>query len=120
MGQAIAWFTSQGMTVSLPLTDSQDYDLVVGQSGESLQRVQIKTTNQVTPSGAYKAQFLVCGGNRSGTGVKKYLTNSPDIDVFLVITGESKGYLIPRKDIEGRSNLNLSGPNNLGEQYRLW
>ena len=29
LGRAIAYFTSEGFTVCLPLTDNQDYDLVV-------------------------------------------------------------------------------------------
>ena len=28
IGAAIAWFTVHGYTVSIPLTDSQDYDLI--------------------------------------------------------------------------------------------
>lgn len=29
LGVAIGWFTTHGYTMSVPLTDSQDYDLIV-------------------------------------------------------------------------------------------
>ena len=41
LGQAIGYFTSLGFTVSVPLTDSQEYDLIVD-NGFSLNRVQVK------------------------------------------------------------------------------
>jgi HJR/Mrr/RecB family endonuclease len=44
LGQAIAWFTRNSYTVSLPLTDSQDYDLIVDKDNV-LYRVQVKTTS---------------------------------------------------------------------------
>ena len=43
LAYAIAYYASQGFTVSFPLTASQDYDLVVD-NGRKLQRVQVKTT----------------------------------------------------------------------------
>ena len=43
LGMSIGWFASQGYTVSLPLTDSQDYDLVVEIEGV-LRKVQVKTS----------------------------------------------------------------------------
>lgn len=39
---AIAYFCSNGYTVSIPISDSQPYDLVIEKSG-ILQRVQVKT-----------------------------------------------------------------------------
>ena len=42
LGQAIAYFTSQGYDVSLPLTDSADWDLIV-EMESGLKRVQVKT-----------------------------------------------------------------------------
>lgn len=61
LGLAIGWFTSQGHTVCVPLTDSQDYDLVVDIDGK-LQKVQVKTTTYKAPSGAYSVGLSVKGG----------------------------------------------------------
>lgn len=50
LGAAIGWFTSKGYTVCIPLTDSQDYDLVVETKGK-LEKVQVKTTSSTKENG---------------------------------------------------------------------
>ena len=44
LGIAIAYYVSKGYTVSIPLNDTQDYDLIVDKNGY-LKRVQVKSTN---------------------------------------------------------------------------
>ena len=41
LGMAIAYFSTKGYTVSIPLNDTQDYDLVVEKDGH-LKMVQVK------------------------------------------------------------------------------
>ena len=43
LGIAIAYFTANGYTVSIPLNDTQDYDLVIDKNNE-LETVQVKAT----------------------------------------------------------------------------
>jgi hypothetical protein len=43
MGVAIGYFAARGITVCIPLTDSQDYDLVIDLD-DVLKKVQVKTT----------------------------------------------------------------------------
>ena len=43
LGIAIAYFTINGYTVSIPLNDTQDYDLVIEKNGK-LESVQVKAT----------------------------------------------------------------------------
>lgn len=43
---AIAYFSTNGYTVSIPLNDTQDYDLIVEKNG-ILQRVQVKATGYI-------------------------------------------------------------------------
>lgn len=43
LSMAIAYFGSNGYVVSVPLNDTQDYDLVVDKDGK-LQKVQVKGT----------------------------------------------------------------------------
>ena len=43
LGMAIAYFSTKGYTVSIPLNDTQDYDLIV-EKNWILQRVQVKAT----------------------------------------------------------------------------
>jgi hypothetical protein len=41
LGSAIAWFTAQGYTVALPITDSQHYDLIVDIEGRLMQNLTL-------------------------------------------------------------------------------
>lgn len=43
MCYAIAYFSKMGYTVNIPITDSQDYDLIIDREGKLL-KVQVKTT----------------------------------------------------------------------------
>ena len=43
LGIAIAYFTSNGYTVSIPLNDTQDYDLIV-EKNSILKIVQVKSS----------------------------------------------------------------------------
>ena len=45
LGQAIAYFTKNGYGVALPLTDSEDWDLIASKDG-MLQKVQVKSSGQ--------------------------------------------------------------------------
>ena len=50
LGIAIAYYTSNGYIVSIPLNDTQDYDLVV-EKNNKLHRVQVKATSCKTKYG---------------------------------------------------------------------
>lgn len=104
MGYAIAYFSKLGWTVSIPITDSQDYDLVVDDGGNLL-RVQVKTSKFRTPHGIYQVSLKTCGGNRSGQTIKKFDENSSDLLFILLENGDM--YLIPREDIKGSTSINL-------------
>jgi hypothetical protein len=99
MGVAIGWYTSNGFTVCIPLTDSQNYDLVVDSQLGQLRRIQVRTTSNVRPSGGYEATLLVSGGNRSGEGKKKSCVDMFDIDDFFFVCGNGDIYIIPRAEL---------------------
>lgn len=103
VGAAIAWFTSNGYTVCVPLTDSQAYDLVVDFGG--LKRVQVKTTSH-SRNGSYRVGLSVKGGNRSGTGKVKRL-NRADIDFVYVKIVNGAAYFIPVSELGGCSEIKL-------------
>ena len=44
LGMAIAYFTNHNYTVSIPLNDTQDYDLIVEKNG-ILSKIQVKGTS---------------------------------------------------------------------------
>lgn len=110
LGIAIGWFTSRGYHVSVPLTDSQDYDLLVD-SDNRIFRVQVKTTYHQTYPGIYQANLRVRGGNRSGTGKVKNFDHKR-IDYLFALTERGDMYLIPSYAISGHTHINL------GEQYQ--
>lgn len=105
-GYAIAHFCSQGIAVSIPLTDSQDYDLVVDLDGK-LKKVQVKTTTQQTGSGHYLVGLRLLGGNSKRNFVHKR-GHEPVYDYLFVVTADLDQYLIPRCEFaQHRSSLVL-------------
>jgi hypothetical protein len=111
MGVAIGYFASQGYTVCIPLTDSQDYDLVVD-IDDKLQRVQVKTTTfrKNGPDGGYLASLRVCGHRHPKTGVyhaKDF--NKKKVDYLFIVTGAGEQYFIPTTETNVRSQITVGG-----------
>jgi hypothetical protein len=105
LGSAIFYFTNIGQTVSIPLTDSQDYDLVVDVDN-SLKKVQIKSCNFKRKY--YEVNLSIKGGNRTSIGTIKRFNNS-NCDYLFIIINQSEKYLIPTKELSAKCNLVL-GP----------
>lgn len=112
---AIAWFADNGYRVSIPLTDSQDYDLVV-EIDAHFYGVQVRTTYyKRAPNRGYTVNLRVMGGNRSGTGKVKYF--NPDVvDYLFVVTDTREKYLIPSREITSKVSLTLC---EKYEKYRV-
>ena len=106
LGIAIAWFSINIGTVSIPLTDSQDYDLIVEFNDGSLKRVQVKTTSFKSKYGTYAFNTVVSGGTYNKF-TKKYLDKTK-VDYFFVVTETGYCYLIPVSDITARGAQSLS------------
>jgi hypothetical protein len=110
---AIAWFGRQGWSVCLPLIDSQPYDLVVD-DGDSLHRVQVKTTTFRNRSGRYVVNLATSGGNQSYHTKKMFDPSSSDL--LYVLSDDEQRYLIPTGAIRVRSDLTLGAK---VAQYRV-
>ena len=104
LGVAIGWFSVNGYGVSLPLTDSQDYDLIIDENS-TLKKVQVKTT-RYHENNIFKVQLAVKGGNKSGTGKIKKFDNSC-IDYLFVLTDKNEKYLMPAKAVDAKAQLSL-------------
>lgn len=113
LGSAIAWACKAGYTASVPLTDSQDYDLIIDQCGKLL-RVQVKTTGS-RKGVHYRANLRVCGGNRSGTGKTK-LFDPTTVDAVFILCEDGSEYFIPVWDEMPKTSINLG---RLCEKYKL-
>jgi len=101
---AIRWFGLHGWSISMPLIDSQPYDLVVDDGGR-LYRVQVKTTTRRTRYGTFVVQLETRGGNQSFNTGKPFDPGTSDL--LYVLTDARTRYLIPTEEITSKTALNL-------------
>ncbi len=92
LGRAIAYYTAKGCIVSLPLNDSQEYDLIVD-DGELLWKVDVKYTSIKTKDGTYKLGLRTTGGNQSFHTSKHF--DSTKVDFIFVLCDDGTMYGIP-------------------------
>ena len=112
LGTAIGYFTNIGCTVSIPLNDTQDYDLLVDFDG-IIKKVQVKGTSFKTNYGIYQVSLKSSGGTKG----KIYKTvKDTDVDLVFIATDDGSMYLIPKNKIKNSSTLNL---NETYQNYRL-
>ena len=109
---AIGYYGSHGYTVSIPLNDTQDYDLIIDKNNQ-LFRVQVKATSQRTEYG-YTVFNAFSAGGTNGT---KYKTlKDSHCDIVFVVTELAEMYEIPISDINTKSAFTL-GPSR--QHYRV-
>lgn len=110
LGSAISYFTRNGYTVCIPLTDSQKYDLII-ENGEGLKKVQVKTTYSKRYN--YIVTVATSGGNKSGS--KIYPFDPKNADYLFALTEVGDKYLIP-SDVVPKRTINLG---KLYEKYKI-
>ena len=110
LGIAIAYYASNGYIVSVPLNDTQDYDLVVDKDN-IIKRVQVKSSGCKTKYGRYQVALKSCGGTKGKTYKTIIDTN---IDEVFILTGNKDCYIIDKKNIENESTITL------GEKYNRY
>ena len=112
MCYAMAYFSKMGYTISIPITDSQDYDLIIDNG--NLMKVQVKTT-KFKYKGMYCVNLKTCGGNRSGQTIKNFDLNSSDL--LFILTDDRNTYLIPKVEITSRTAIYL---NEKYDRYKVY
>ncbi|MBR6504598.1 MAG: hypothetical protein IKT41_02605 [Clostridia bacterium] len=112
LGIAIAYYSSNGYTVSIPLNDTQDYDLIVDKNN-NLKKVQVKSTSCKTKYGNYQVALKSCGGTKGATYKTIIETN---IDEVFILTEDMGMYILPIKEIKNKSTLNICSKY---EKYRV-
>ena len=97
LGQAIAYFTKKGYVVSLPLNDSQDYDLIV-EIDSVLYKIQVKTTNIKSRSGYYQPYIRQTCKNTK----RNYTKPATELkyDFLFITTSSFENWLIPKEIIK--------------------
>ena len=93
LGIAIAYYASNGYIVSIPLNDTQDYDLIVDKDN-ALKKVQVKSSGCKTKYGNYQVALKSCGGTKG----KTYKTViETDVDEVFILLENSDMYIIPAR-----------------------
>lgn len=89
---AINYFTLQGYTISLPLNDTQWYDMVI-EKNNIFQTVQCKCT--------FTQDDTIILKSSGGTKGEVYdnIINHPELDYLFCVNKELNCWLIPIKDI---------------------
>ena len=103
LGIAIGYFSTNGYTVSIPLNDTQDYDLLIDKDNK-IKSVQVKYTTCKTKYGNYQVALKSCGGTK-GTTYKTVIDTN--VDFLFIATDHIEMYLIPIEEIANKSTLNL-------------
>jgi hypothetical protein len=102
---AILYYAQRGHRVSKPLFENCPYDLIVD-DGNSLKRVQVKTSRCKREGGRYIVNLRVFGGNRSGTGKVKKLS-AADVDVIFVLLEDGRTFEIDAKSVDGQGRVSV-------------
>lgn len=100
---AIAYYGTKGYTVSIPLNDTQDYDLIVD-NGVKLQTVQVKATQHKNNYGNYKVSVKSCGGTKGN--IYKHVIDT-NVDILFVVCEDMSMYEIPKINIHHNSAITL-------------
>lgn len=114
LSMAINYFTIQGYTISLPLNDTQWYDLIVEKNGE-FKTVQCKATTTENSEIYLKS----CGGTNGA--VYDSLLNHSELDWLFCVNKDLNMWLIPVKDITTTKQITLrTEPNKNNQGFQTY
>jgi hypothetical protein len=97
LSAAIAYFGMNGYNVSIPLNDTQDYDLVIEKNG-TFQKVQCKATGSLDG----RIDFRITSGKKDGIIIGNMLNTN--IDILFCLNQNQTMFCIPFNDILQSSN----------------
>ena len=112
LSMAINYFTINGYTVSIPINDTQWYDIVVEKDG-LFQTVQCKATSGDV------IDFRSTGGTK---GIEyDNLLNHSELDYLFCVNGNLGMWLIPIKDITTTKQITLrTEPTKNGQGFQTY
>ena len=112
LAMAIAYFGSNGYNVSIPLNDTQEYDLVIEKNG-IFQSVQCKACDSKKTSGSYEVSLKNTGGTK---GAVYGRVCESFVDFVFILTGDKTMYLIPIDALKNnRSTVTVSKDNQYSQ-----
>ncbi len=104
---AIMWLLGQGLPVFLPVGHSPDIDLISLVEAQAV-RIQVKTSTQFIDR-RWRVAVCTRGGNRSWSGLVKYLDSSR-YDRLFVLVGDGRRWFIPSHTVGATTAVVLGGP----------
>jgi hypothetical protein len=104
---AMEWLGSQGYGVYYPIGHSPDCDLVID-DGQTLQRVQVKTSTQWRHR-RWEVTLCTRGGNQSWNGLVKRFSSSR-CDTLFVAVADGRRWFIPAHAVGGGNKIIVGGP----------
>lgn len=114
LSMAINYFTLQGYTVSLPMNDTQWYDIVIEKDGK-FETVQCKATQTKED----KIDFRSTGGTKGE--VYDNLLNHSELDYLFCVNKDLNMWLIPIKDITTTKQITLrTEPNKNNQGFQTY
>jgi len=109
LASAIEFFAGEGYTVSIPLTDSQRYDLIVEKEGK-LSKVQVKSSHRQSENNSWRVGIRSTSIRKKGPTVITLFDNS-EVDFVFVLLGNRERYLIPSHAIKSKTQININKTN---------
>lgn len=114
LSMAINYFTVNGYTVSIPMNDTQWYDLVIEKDGK-FETVQCKATQTKDD----KIDFRSTGGTKGA--VYDNLLNHSELDYLFCVNKDLNMWLIPIEDITTTKQITLrTEPNKNNQGFQTY
>lgn len=109
LAAAIGYFGMNGYTVSIPLNDTQEYDLLVD-DGNNILKISVKATSQRSQYGVSIVSLRNMGGTNGAVYGREKDKNN---DYIFVINELEEKWLLPKEVLTSNSI-------NLGEKYNQY
>jgi hypothetical protein len=114
MAIAIAYFAANGYIVSIPLNDTQDYD-ILADDGNKINKIQVKATG--VESG-YQDGYSVSLRSSGGTNGSTYKTvRETDVDYLFVLTASQSMFLLPFDVVKNNVSTIRVSPTGINSEY---
>lgn len=121
VARAVYEYTKMGYTVLAPLSDSDKYDLVIG-NGQMLMKVQVKTSRCKSQGGenrtGYQVNLSTKGGNTKINTIRT--RESTDYDVLFVLVETGDCWSIPTAALgDAKHSICVGSSADKYKQYKL-
>lgn len=100
-----AHFVKQGYDIYMPTFGNACADMIICKDGK-IQRVEVKTTANETPSGKYLVALRSIRPNRTGNTIHKFDSAKSDL-LAVFVEPEDRVVVLSSTDLDGRSSVTV-------------